>query len=331
MNGGCGISGAAVERAENSGAFAMGIRELRRERAVRRIWESVFATVTGGLIVWSVTSSLSLPSSTIDKVNVATGPAIRATDSTNSPPAASPTLGGCLPPRQAVNLSIPTSTPPTMTGVAPQPKGLPPPNNVPVGTILLYEDFSHYRADEATDWGPNTSVKPGLDRRYWLVSNVEGVHPVGRKIRLPNEFGFECRYSAYVPETTHGILGWWKEPLSTRIAFLNDQGVKYVIEWGIRCGNDPTRLNPLGSSSLCAKKYYHTVKLPDGTGNEVGVVQPTGILRIERAGNVVRVSLDGQAAGAGSMSPLGQLVGFEMDVVKTKNGTLFFTDFRIAR
>ena len=41
----------------------MGGKELRRELAVRRIWEGVIATVVGGLILWSVTSSMSQPAS----------------------------------------------------------------------------------------------------------------------------------------------------------------------------------------------------------------------------------------------------------------------------
>jgi len=195
----------------------------------------------------------------------------------------------------------------------------------------MYENFSRYREGDAADWGPNTLIKTGLDRRKWLVSNVEGTHPVGCRIRLPNEFYFECRYSAYMPEVTRGLVGWWKDPVSTKISFVNDQGVRYAIEWVMRCGNDPTRLNPLGSSSLYAKKCYHTVKLPDGTANEVGIVQPTGMLRIDRENNVVKVFVDGQAAVVGTISPMGQLVGFEIDVVNVKSGTLFFTDFKIGR
>jgi hypothetical protein len=99
----------------------------------------------------------------------------------------------------------------------------------------------------------------------------------------------------------------------------------------IRYGNDPTRLNPLGSSSLYAKKYYHTITLPDGTATEVGSLQPTGMLRCEWDTKGVKVFIDGQAAAQGTVSPVGQLVGFEIDVVKAKNGTLFFTDFKIAR
>ena len=80
-----------------------------------------------------------------------------------------------------------------------------------------------------------------------------------------------------------------------------------------------------------AKKYYHVIKLPGGAANEVGVLQPTGMLRIDRDNDVIQVVVDGQAAVAGTMSPMGQLVGFEIEVVKAKNGTLFFTDFKIGR
>ena len=201
----------------------------------------------------------------------------------------------------------------------------------PVGSILLYEDFSRYRDGDATGWGANTFVKRGLDGRNWLVSNVDGAHPVGGRLRLPSAFRFECRYSAYTPEVTRGILGLLKEPLSTTISFLNGQGAKYAIQWVVKYGNDTTRLNPLGSSSLYAKKCYHAITLPDGTANEIGVVQPTGVLRIDRNNNVVKVFLDGQAVVVGTMSSMGQLVGFEIDVVKANSGTLSFTDFKIAR
>ena len=97
---------------------------------------------------------------------------------------------------------------------------------------MLYENFSHYREGEATAWGPNTYVKMGLDHRHWLVSNVEGTHPVGCGIRLPNVFHFECRYSAYMPEVTRGILGWWKDPVSTKISFLNNQGSQVYNRMG---------------------------------------------------------------------------------------------------
>ncbi len=217
-----------------------------------------------------------------------------------------------------------------MTAVWP-PKGNLPQSSVSNGSVLLYEDFSHYMEGAATDWGPNTFVKRGLDRRKWLVSNVSGTHPVGRRLWLPNQFHLECRYSAYTPEVTRGILGWWKEPVSTTISFLDGWGGKYVIEWVIKCGNDVTRPNPLGSSSLYAKKYYHTITLPDGTANEVGLIQPTGLLRIERDNKILKVFLDKQAVVAGTMSQTAQLVGFEIGVVRGKNGALSFTDFRIAR
>ena len=179
--------------------------------------------------------------------------------------------------------------------------------------------------------GTEYICKAGLDRRNWLASNVDGAHPVGCRIRLPNEFYFECRYSAYLPEVTRGVLGFWKEPVATKISLLSDKGAKYTIDWVVKCANDPTRLNPLGSSSLCTKKYYHTVNLPDGTTNEVGVIQPTGMLRIERDKNVVKAIVDGQAVVVGAMNQMGQLVGFEINVVKAANGELFFTDFKIGR
>jgi hypothetical protein len=203
------------------------------------------------------------------------------------------------------------------------------PNAIPVGSILLYENFQRYRERAATDWGQNTATQLGLDGRKWLVSYVEGTHAAGRNIRLPNEFSFECRYAVYMPEVTRGILGWWKEPVSSRISFLNDHGVKCAIEWVIRCGIDMTWHDPLGS--LSAKKYYHTIKLPDGAANEVGIVPPTGMLRINRNKNVLNVLVNGQLAATGTISSAGQLVGFEINVVKAKNGTLFFTDFKIAR
>ena len=236
---------------------------------------------------------------------------------------------------EAPALLKPASAPPRVsmpvTLFPPTPKRSLVSNSVPIGSILLYEDFSRYREGEATPWGPNTLIKTGLDRRNWLVSNVEGAHPVGCRIRLPDEFYFECRYSAYMPEVTRGVLGWWKEPLGTNISFVDERGGKQTIQWVMKCGNDLLRPNPLGSSSLYAKKCFHTVKLPDGTTNEIEAIQPTGTFRIERDKNAVKVFVDGQAVIAGTMSPAGQLMGFEISIVKGQNGTLFFTDFKIAR
>lgn len=297
---------------------------------MRRIWESVIASVTGGLILWSVTSSVSRPAPTTERMTVAAAPTIQPTVVPSGSAIAAPTMSEAPAPRMDANRPLPASIPgPTIAMPASRANWLP--YSIPVGSILLYENFAQYREGETTDWGPNTFIKTGLDHRNWLVSNVDGAHQVGRTIRLPNEFSFQCRYSANMPDVTRGILGWWKDPVSTKVSFLNEQGVKYVIEWAIGCGNDTTRLNPLGSSSLYAKKYYHTIKLPDGATSEIGIVQPTGMLRIDREGNVVKVFIDGQAAVVGTMSPMGQLVGFEIDVVKAKNGALSFTDFKIAR
>ncbi len=320
---------------------------------MQRMLEGTVTTVIGGLILWCVTIGMSQsvppsqPSSLAQSV---------------SPPPSAPSLQPIpsLAERPAEQLALSIAAPAALTAVSPPPAesrekpallraanplpapaelpGVakpPPPSTAPVrsavlGSILLYEDFSRYREGDATDWGPNTAVKMGLDRRKWLVSPAEGTHPVGRTLLLPNEFCFECRYSAYVPEVTRGILGWWKEPLSTKISFRNDQGVKYVIQWVIGCGNDISRVDLFGSS-LCGKTYYHTIKLPGGTTSEVALSQPTGTLRINRENGGLKVLLDGQVAATGTMSPMGQLAGFEINVVNSKGGTLFFTDFKIAR
>ena len=108
-----------------------------------------------------------------------------------------------------------------------------------------------------------------------------------------------------MPEVTRGVLGWWKEPVGTRISLIDQQGGKYTIEWVMKCGNDLLRPNPLGSSTLYAKKCFHTVKLPDGTSNEIEAVQPTGMLRIDRDKNAIEVFVDGEAVIAGTISPVG--------------------------
>jgi hypothetical protein len=315
----------------------MGGRELRRQRTMRRIWESVIATVLGGLIVGSMTSSTSRPAPVVGPVAVTAAPVVQpplAPVAQLAPAADGPLLA--MP--ATAETSPPTRANPPLPVAMPAPTPLPPPpkrdllaNVVPIGSILLYEDFSRYREGDVTAWGPNTFIKTGADRRHWLISNVEGVHTVACGIRLPDEFYFECRYSAYMPEVTRGALGWWKEPLGTKISFLGQQGGKYTIQWVMKCGNDLLRPNPLGSSSLYAKKCFHTVKLPDGTANEIEAIQPTGMFRVERSKNIMKVFVDGQAAITGNITPIGQFVGFEIDVVKARNGTLFFTDFKIGR
>ena len=195
---------------------------------------------------------------------------------------------------------------------APGPRTIAFPRTAAIGASLaslLYEDFSGYREGDAPGWGPATFVKTGLDHCHWLVSNVDGSHPVGCRIRLPEVFSFECRYSACLPEVNRGILGWWKEPVSTTIAFPDDRGGRCVVEWVIKYGNDPTEFNPVGSSSLFAKKYHHTITLPDGSSNEVGVVQPTGLLRIDVKNSAVTVFIDGQAVVAGSITAPASLSG----------------------
>ena len=304
----------------------MTVRDRRRELALRRILEGVIATVAGGLILWSVTNSMSQPAPQARIIAAAPAVESRAAPAPASPAAEEPM------PRAAARVPVPAFIP-APTAELPPPKCslLPYFAPLPAGPVLLYEDFSDCREGETPGWGPNTFIKTGLDRRHWLVSNVEGPHPVGCRIPLPDRFSFQCRYSAYLPELTRGILYWWKEPVATKVSFLNDQGARWGIEWVIRCGNDPTRLNPLGSPSVFAKKYYHAVKLPDGTSNEIAVAQPTGILQVDVDHSTLKVSFDGEAAAAGTAPPLGRLAGFEINVIKAANGMLFFTDFKISR
>jgi hypothetical protein len=297
---------------------------------MRRISESVVATVTSGLIIWAVTTSGSSRAPVPGKSPATMPPAVESPIAPDEPAIGLPSLCETPLPRANSPLSISTSAPsPPVASLPVRPT--PMPSAVVPGTVLLFENFAHFRDGETTNWGPNTFVKMGLDHRNWLVSNADGAHPVGCKVRLPDEFSFECRYSAYLPELTRGVLGWWKEPVSSKISFVGDQGVKYTIDWSIRYGNDPLQLNPIGSSSLYVRKQYHVVKLPDGTSSEIGITQPTGVLRITRDKNAVKVYIDGQSVVSGAMGPTGQLDGFEIDVVKATSGTLFFTDFKIAR
>jgi hypothetical protein len=269
----------------------------------------------------------------------------------NRPPVASTTVPAPQPAATTARMPVAAwmSAPPTAAIVNPSPaipaapngparaasttRPLPQPAAASVRTasFVLYEDFSHYREGDATNWGPSTFVKTGLDRRYWLVSNVDGAHPVGCRVPLPNKFDFQCRYSANLPEVTAGATGWWKEPVATSVAFMDGQGAKCTVRWAVKYGNEPTLLNPLGTPLLAAKKYYHCFSLPDGTNGIVAGVQPTGVLQIHRDNNALKVLVDGQLAAVGNMRPMGPLVGFEIDVVKARNGSLFFTDFKIAR
>lgn len=261
-------------------------------------------------------------------------PATPAATPATPPAPGGPPLAPALPqetpaPRANVNPPPPASASGTIPARSPQ-KVKVLPLSIPLGSLLLYEDFSHPKQRDFAEWGENVSIRSGADRRNWIAPEGSGAHPIGRRLWLPNEFYFELRYFAHAPEVTRGILGWWREPLSANISLLGDQGRKYPIHWIVQCGADVTRLNPLGSSTLCARKYYHTIKLPDGTSNEVEVVQPTGMLRIDRDKQVIKVFLDRQVAAVGNLGQIGQLVGFEIRVVSDNNRALFFTDFKIA-
>jgi hypothetical protein len=337
---------------------------------MRRMVEGTVATLTGGLILWWVTIPRLQPAPSIQltppsqSVSLAwsadlpvDGPEDRGEKGGQVPFAAQRPFGcfaqtgpvPLLPAAMPYGPSLPRpetrETPARPAGAAllapASPAGPAPavapreaaalPYSIPVGSVLLFENFSRSREGAATDWGPSAVVKTGPDRRKWLVPPADGARPVGRNIRLPKEFYLQCRYFAGMADVTRGLLGWWKEPIAGKISLLDDRGGRFVIQWAIGCGNDPTRLNPLGSASLCAKKYYHTVRLPGGATNEVVALQPTGTLRINRDSGAIAVLLDGQAVVAGTIGQMGQLVGFEIDVVKAASGTLSFTDFKIGR
>jgi hypothetical protein len=311
----------------------MGVRDSRKVAAARRMLEGTVATVLGGAILWTVTGPMSRSVAVSSTVRPPAAPLESESPSTTT---ATPT-GLAIPACRIGEISSPQAgqNPPALasvagTVIAPAPlMTATVPVSGPVGSVFLFEDFSRYRDGQAANWGPNTYVKTGLDRRKWLVSNVEGAHPVGRNILLPGEFCFECRYSAYLPESTRGLLGWWREPVATRISLVDGRGAKYTIQWAVGCGNDRRGLNPL--ASVAAVKYFHSITLPGAAASELGVSSPTGILRVTRCGDVVNVLINGQLAASGMLAQALQFVGFEIDVVMAKSGTLSFTDFKIGR
>ena len=339
----------------DEGQFRVGVRDLRRATVMQRVLEGIVATLVGGLILWSVTTPTSQsvpvaqPAATLQSAPLPppaspSQPTVSAAERPAAKPArsnpaaamqacpADPSRRPENVPRCQVARSFVAPSPifgSARTTLSPVTSGLS--YSIPVGAILLYENFSRYRDGERTDWGPNASVRMGTDRRKWLVPDVNAVQPVGRRIMLPREFYLECRYSAGMSEVTRGILGWWKEPIVSEISFFSDRGIKYSIQWVIGCGNDLTRLNPLGSSSLYAKKYYHKFRLPDGTENEIGLLQPMGTLRVGRDNGSLKVFLGDQVVVTGTIPQTSQLVGFEVREVKANSGTLSFTDFKVAR
>ena len=322
----------------------MDVKKARRAATMGRVLESTAATVLSGVILWWVTSPMSRSiaqsspaAAPVETLELKTAPPLPAAIEPSSPPpparemkeAPAPRPEAAALPMAPIAASTVATRPPTTRATVAEPKGSPLPEFSPFESILLFENFSQYKEGDTTDWGQNVSVKLGLDRRKWLVSYIDGAHAVGRKIRLPNNFYLECRYSAYIPEATRGLSGFWKDPVASRISLLGDGGARYDIDWVIGCGSEKLRLNPLEPPP--ANKYYHTIRLPGAAASEVEVGQPTGTLRITRAKNVINVLLNGQLAAAGMLSPAGPLAGFEIQVVKAKSGTLSLTEFKIAR
>ena len=344
----------------------MGVEEHHAgEVALRRICEGVAITVLGGIILWLVTGVSPRSAFRTEGSASVTAPAgPPATPAVSAPPVTSMRAPTSQPARATERLpvetgisarplaksqpasaaAVPAAPAANAGGVFPvpasaarqlvpfaAPNGQALPRRVPVETVFLLENFSHYRDGETPGWGPSTFIKTGTDRRHWLVSNVDGPHPVGCRIRLPDKFSFQCRYSAYVPEVTAGAAGWWKEPVASKITFVNASGGKHTIQWVVKYGAASTLLNPLGTPLIEAKRYYHSITLPDGAAGEVATPQPAGVLQIIRENNALTVHIDGQLAATGTMQASDPLVEFEIDVVKAKNGSLSFTDFKIAR
>ena len=246
----------------------MTVRDRRRELALRRILEGVIATVAGGLILWSVTNSMSQPAPQARIIAAAPAVESRAAPAPASPAAEEPM------PRAAARVPVPAFIP-APTAELPPPKCslLPYFAPLPAGPVLLYEDFSDCREGETPGWGPNTFIKTGLDRRHWLVSNVEGPHPVGCRIPLPDRFSFQCRYSAYLPELTRGILYWWKEPVATKVSFLNDQGGPV----GHRVGDQVRERSDAAQSARIAVRFRQKFIMPLSclTGHRMRSLSPS--------------------------------------------------------
>jgi hypothetical protein len=323
--------------------------DLHKTAGMRRVLESTLATLTGGLILWWLTAPTSQPAPLPQSVLMAqpislSRSSLHSPDAIDDPPVLSAGATAPLPVVSAAKPETTAATPPASGPAFPNtaahsgpaapislPKSTGQPTSIPLGATLLYEDFSRYRDGQPTGWGANISVTTGLDRRKWLVPVSNGTYPIGYSLRLPAEFYLELRYAANMSNVTRGVLGLGKEPITTKLSFPTDRGARYEIEWVIGCGNDITRLNPLGSSSLCARRYYHTIKLPGGATGQAEVLQPTGTLRIARDNGAIQVLLGGQPIVAGTVAQATRFVGFEVNAVMAKNGTLSFTEFKIGR
>jgi len=124
----------------------MSVQDLRKERAVRRIWESVTATVASGLILWFVTSSLSQSARTAERMAMTVVPAVAPAaapsglalpaPATSPSPAAPASLDPPLPvPVAAPPLAVPT--PAALPLALPPPKESLLPYSIPLGAVLL--------------------------------------------------------------------------------------------------------------------------------------------------------------------------------------------------
>ena len=83
----------------------MGAKDAQKAQAVGRIWESVIASVTGGLILWSVTSSSSQPVPTAQRMAFTLSPATQPIATPYNSALAEPTISELPHPRPQLSLS----------------------------------------------------------------------------------------------------------------------------------------------------------------------------------------------------------------------------------
>ena len=152
-------------------------------------------------------------------------------------------------------------------------------------------------------------------------------------MRLPNEFYLECRYSAYMSDTTRGVLGWsWKDPLNAKISLVNDQGAQVFGRMDDRLRERHHAAESTWVVVVVRQEILsHDQAARREDGRTVATFNRPACCGSNATTKSSKVFFDGQSAAVGTMNVVGQLAGFEIDVVKAKNGTLSFTDFKVGR
>ena len=195
---------------------------------------------------------------------------------------------------------------------------------------IIHEDFSRFEKGDLPDWGEGVHVEVGQDGRKWLVASKGGRHQVGQRVVFPREFWYlEFDFTAQVRKEPRDYRD--KGFVTTSISVVDDQKRAYRIAWRM----DPRR---------------HTFVLPDGTTHDIAVgtsVPAEGkkkedaefwlrgrTLRIEKRGNELRLSVDGEAAFSGNIDTgsFSDFVRFAVDVYKSDWGNefIYFTNFKVG-